>query len=40
MSLDYARFLESKAPNAAKRGMQDIPALSSHLFDFQKHCVE
>jgi superfamily II DNA or RNA helicase len=40
MSLDYARFLESKAPNAAKRGMQNIPALSSHLFDFQKHCVE
>jgi hypothetical protein len=37
---DYQQFIASKAPIAAKRGMHAIPALSSHLFDFQKHCVE
>lgn len=40
MSVDYAKFLESKVPAAVKRGMSAIPALSSHLFGFQKHCVE
>jgi hypothetical protein len=40
MSVDYAQFIESKTPMAMKRGIQSIPALSSHLFDFQKHCVE
>src|SRR6266705_2829615 len=37
---DYAKFVESKTPTAANRGMRDIPPLSSHLFGFQKHCVE
>jgi superfamily II DNA or RNA helicase len=37
---DYAQFVESKAPLASKRGLSQIPALSSHLFPFQKHCVE
>lgn len=40
MRVDYAQFIESKAPTATKRGMSNIPALSSHLFAFQKHCVE
>lgn len=40
MSVDYAQFIESKVPLATKRGMSRIPALSSHLFDFQKHCVQ
>jgi len=38
--MDYESFVASKVPLAAKRGMSTIPALSSHLFDFQKHCVE
>lgn len=40
MSASYTEFLESKAPMAVKRGLVELPALSSHLFDFQKHCVE
>lgn len=38
--IDYAQFLESKIPSAERRGMSRIPAISSHLFGFQKHCVE
>ena len=37
--MDYAQFLESKAPMALKRGIK-ASNLSSHLFGFQKHCVE
>lgn len=40
MSVDYAQFLESKVPAALPRGLSRTPALSSHLFGFQKHCVE
>lgn len=37
--IDYESFVASKVVKAAKRGIAS-PALSSHLFDFQKHCVE
>lgn len=37
---DYATFLASKAPRAERRGLSRIPALSAHLFPFQRHCVE
>ena len=40
MSTDYNDFLLKKTPVALRRGLRDIPALSSHLFPFQKHCVE
>lgn len=36
----YAQFLESKTPRAIARGLSTTPALSSHLFPFQRHCVE
>ena len=36
----YAEFLESKAQRAPHRGLHHVPALSSHLFPFQRHCVE
>ncbi|MDP9090304.1 MAG: helicase, partial [Pseudomonadota bacterium] len=38
--MNYEQFVQSKAPAALKRGMKSVPALSSHLFDFQRHCVE
>ncbi len=38
--MNYIDFITAKTPLAAKRGMSTIPALSSHLFDFQKDCVE
>ena len=37
---DYLSFLEAKTPRASARGLSRIPALSSHLFPFQRHCVE
>jgi hypothetical protein len=37
---DYRQFVESKTPRAERRGMSTIPAMSSHLFGFQAHCVE
>jgi len=37
---DYECFLQSKAIIAPERGMSNIPTLKSHLFPFQKHCVE
>jgi superfamily II DNA or RNA helicase len=40
MSDDYNRFLASKVPRPDLRGMKSVPKLSSHLFPFQKHCVE
>ena len=38
--MSYAEFLETKAPRAQARGLSRVPALSSHLFGFQRHCVE
>ncbi len=38
--IDYDQFIASKVPMASKRGLSVMPALSSHLFPFQKHCVE
>jgi len=37
---DYGQFLENKTPVAVKRGLSAPPAISSHLFPFQRHCVE
>lgn len=36
----YANFLASKALRAPERGLQHVPELASHLFPFQRHCVE
>lgn len=38
--MEYSEFLRTKTPAAAKRGLSSIPAISSHLFDFQRHCVK
>lgn len=38
--MSYAAFLESKTPRAVQRGLSRCPDLSSHLFPFQRHCVE
>lgn len=40
MHAAYADFLEAKTPRAEPRGMVRTPQLSSHLFPFQKHCVQ
>lgn len=40
MSAAYDEFLASKTPRAIARGLSRTPALSSHLFPFQRHCVE
>jgi hypothetical protein len=37
---EYSKFLKSKIIRAESRGMCSIPQLSSHLFNFQKLCVE
>lgn len=37
---DYMAFIASKVPRAVHRGLSRMPALSSHLFGFQRHCVE
>jgi hypothetical protein len=39
MSADYSSFIASKAPKATQRGFEP-QAMPSHLFDFQKACVE
>lgn len=36
----YLEFLERKVARAPQRGLSRMPELSSHLFDFQRHCVE
>jgi hypothetical protein len=33
-------FLESKAVRSKMRGLDNTPELSSHLFPFQRHCVD
>lgn len=40
MQAQYLEFLTAKTPKAVDRGLSSIPKLSSHLFGFQKHCVE
>lgn len=40
MQQSYVEFLADKTPRAIARGMSTVPALSSHLFPFQRHCVE
>lgn len=40
MSVAYNEFLTAKTPRAEARGLSHIPKLSSHLFPFQRHCVE
>lgn len=37
---DYGAFLASKALVAPARGLSAVPTISSHLFPFQRHCVE
>ncbi len=37
---NYVEFLDNKTPRAIARGLSAIPSLSSHLFPFQRHCVE
>jgi hypothetical protein len=37
---DYSAFLASKAIRAKERGLSDVPKLASHLFPFQRSCVE
>lgn len=39
-AVDYMEFLKAKQPRAIDRGLSAVPALSSHLFPFQQHCVE
>ena len=36
----YADFLAGKVARAPQRGLSRTPALSEHLFPFQRHCVE
>ena len=38
--MSYAEFLASKAVVAPMRGLASVPALSSHLFPFQRACVD
>lgn len=40
MTPEYQAFLASKAARAPARGLQSIPPIKSHLFPFQRHCVE
>src|SRR5438067_12319818 len=37
---DYQSFLASKAVKAKPRGLDKVPELAPHLFDFQRQCVE
>jgi len=37
---DYMRFLESKVAVSNLRGLDEVPELSTSLFDFQAHCVD
>lgn len=36
----YDEFLAGKAVRAQMRGLSHVPPLASHLFPFQKHCVD
>lgn len=38
--MSYRDFLASKALQAEPRGLPVVPTLSSHLFDFQRVCIE
>lgn len=38
--MNYQEFLETKAAKAPRVGLSNIPKVSSHLFPFQRHCVE
>ncbi len=40
MDDQYQKFIASKAIRADMRGLKSVPQLASHLFEFQKHCVE
>lgn len=40
MKQSYKDFLVAKAPKAEMRGMDDVPSLASHLFLFQRKCVD
>jgi hypothetical protein len=40
VNLDYANFLAGKAIVSKQRGLQRAPQLASHLFPFQRHCVD
>ena len=40
MNPQYETFLAAKAIRAKERGLDHIPDLASHLFPFQRHCVE
>lgn len=40
MSNLYADFIAAKTPRALRRGLSRIPAISGHLFPFQRECVE
>ncbi len=40
MNAAYEQFLASKTITASLRGVPNIDPLPSHLFDFQRHCVE
>jgi superfamily II DNA or RNA helicase len=37
---DYAAFLASKAVRAKLRGLDEVPELAPHLFNFQRHTTE
>lgn len=36
----YQKFVAGKVAVTPLRGMENVPALSSHLFGFQRHCVD
>lgn len=38
--LSYESFLATKRVSVSRRGMTETPTLATHLFPFQKHCVE
>lgn len=40
MTPEYAEFLASKAVRAPERGLTAMPEIGSHLFPFQRRCVE
>lgn len=37
---DYAKFLAGKSAGIEPRGIKKMPKLASHLFDFQRQCVD
>jgi len=40
MTDPYLEFLALKTARAPMRGLTDVPPLASHLFPFQRHCVD